>query len=74
MNLNLEPIDDNHAISKPLVDSLFENDRNRFDLSLAIKDQDKEIDNNKLTKSHSVTFNRSPITDIELWNRKQVDV
>ena len=60
--------------SKSYVDSLHEINRSRPDLSSVFNDQEKEIDNNKLTDLDSVTVNRDPSSDNELSNEKYIDI
>ena len=59
--------------AKPYVDSLHQSSRNRRDLSSVFNDQDKELDNNKLTKLDGVTVNRDPISDNDLSTKKYID-
>ena len=59
--------------TKPYVDRLHENRRNRRDSSSGLNDQDIEFDNNKTTKIDSITNKRNPNLDKELSNRKNVD-
>ena len=47
--------------------------RNASDMSTVFKDQDKELDNNKLTNLDIITVNGNPTTDSEQSNRKYVD-
>ena len=59
--------------TKSYVHSLHEINRNRRELSSVYNDQDNIFDNNKLTNSDSVVFNRNPNSDNELANKKHVD-
>ena len=52
--------------TKSYVDSLSEKIRNRRYFSTVFNDQDKEFDNNKLTKLDSITVIRDPTTDNKL--------
>ena len=59
--------------TKSFVDSLHGNSRSKRDLSTVFNDQDKKVDNNKLTDLDSVRVNRNPSSDIGLANKKYVD-
>ena len=58
--INSEPTGDNHAMTKSYADSPSGNDRIRRDLSLVFNDQDTDFDENKYTKSVSITANGHP--------------
>ena len=47
--------------------------KNRRDLSSVFNDQVNEFDNNKSTHLASVSVNRNPSSDKELWNKKNID-
>ena len=59
--------------TKNYVDSLHESSRNRRDLSSVFNHQDNEFDNNKLANLDSVSVNRNPNLDNELFNKKHLD-
>ena len=59
--------------TKNYVDGLYENSRNRRDLSSVFNDRDNEFDNNKLTNLDSVSVNRNPNSDKDLVNKKYLD-
>ena len=52
--------------TKSYVDSLSEKRRNRRYFSTVLNDQDKEFDNNNITKLDSITVIRDPTTDNKL--------
>ena len=70
------------TFSKPIIElptrvyvnSLQQNNRNRRLLSLVVNDEDKEIDENKLTKLDSLTVNNNPDSDEELANKKKISI
>ena len=59
--------------TKSYVDSLYENRRNRRDLSIVVNDQDNEFDDNKLSNLHCITVKRNSNSDNEVSNRKYKD-
>ena len=52
--------------TKSYVDSFYEINRNRCDLSSIINDQDNEFDNNKSTNLDRVAVNRNPSSHNEV--------
>ena len=56
--------------NKSYVDSLYESNRNRQQLSSVFNHRDNEFDNKKLTNLDSVSVNRNSISDDELSNKK----
>ena len=60
------------TLTKPYVDSLSENDRNRRDMSTVFKDQDIEFNNDRLTNLDSITVIRNPSIDNELSNKEML--
>ena len=61
--------------TRAYLHSLTENDRNRRDKFTVFNDQDREIDNNRLTNLDSITVNRNPTIDKdnEVSNKKYFD-
>ena len=55
------------------VDSLHESSSNRWDLSSVYNKQDKEFHNNKSTNLDSVSVNRNPSSDHELFNKNYLE-
>ena len=59
--------------TKSFVDSLYENNRNGWDMSTVFNEQDNEFDNSKLFVLYSITSNRNWTTDNEVSYKKYVD-
>ena len=59
--------------TKSYVDSLHEINRSRRDLFSVFKDQDNEVDKNKLNNLDSVTVDRISSSDNEVSNKKYID-
>ena len=56
--------------TKSYADSSHENNRIRRDFSSKFNDEDKELDNTKLSNLDSITVYRNPNLDNELSNKK----
>ena len=83
ITLNTQAVNDNQVITKACVDQFHqENERPRRDLGINFYDesndllkinQDKNLNDNKITNSDSITIIRSPTSDNEVSNKKYVD-
>ena len=60
--------------TKSYDDSLHENSRTRRDLSRVFNGQGNDLNDNKLISLDSITVNGIPSSDIELANKKYVDL
>ena len=83
ITLNKQAENDNEVITKAYVDQFHqENERSRRDVGLDFynessevvkNNQDKDLNDNKLTNLDSVQVNRNPTSDNELVNKKYID-
>ena len=83
ITLNTQAVNDNQVISKAYVDQFHqEYERSRPDLGMDFynessdivkNNQDKDLNDNKLTNVDSVTVKRNPIPDNELANKQNID-
>ena len=58
--------------TKPYVDSLSENNRNRLDMSTVFNDQDNDIDTSNSANLDGITVNRNQLLDEEVSNEKYI--
>ena len=83
ITLNTQAVNDNQVITKAYVDQFHqENERSRRDLvidfynesnELVKNNQDKDLNDNKLTNINSITINNNPTDDNHVSNKKYVD-
>ena len=83
ITLSTQAVNDNQVITKAFVDQFQqENERSRRDLGMdfynesndSVKNnQDKYLNDNKITNSDSVTVKRDPSSDSELSTKKYID-
>ena len=83
INLNKQAVNDNEAITKAYVDQFHqENERSRRDIGLDFYDesnilvknnQDKILNDNKITNIYSITINNNPTDDNHVSNKKYID-
>ena len=83
ITLNIQAENDNEVITKAYVDQFHpENEGNRRDLgidfynesnNLVKNNQNNDINDNKLTKVNSITFNNNPTDDNHVSNKKYID-
>ena len=81
--LNTQAINDNQVITKAYVDQFHqENERSRQDVGLNFydesidlvkKNQDDDLNDEKVTNLDSITINRDPTSDKEVSNKKYID-
>ena len=83
INLNTQAVNDNQSVTKAYVDRFHnDNERTRRDLNIDFYDessdlvknnQDKDLNDNKVTNLDSIKTNRDPASDNELANKNYVD-
>ena len=83
ITLNTQAVNDNQVITKTYVDQFHnDNERRRRDLGLSFYDesrdllknnQEKDLNDKKLTNVDSITVNRDPTSDNEVSNKKYID-
>ena len=80
ITLNTQAVNNNQVITKAYVDQFHqENERSRRDLGIDFynessdivkKNQDNDLNENKLTNLNSITINGNPTSDNEVTNKK----
>ena len=83
ITLNTQAVNDNQVITKAYVDQFHqENERSRRDLGIDFYDesgdivknnQDKDLNDKKLTNINSITINNNPTDDNHVSNKKYID-
>ena len=83
ITLNTQAVNDNQVITKAYADQFHqEKERSRRDLGIGFynascdivkKNQDNNLNNNKLTKTNSITINNNPTDDNHVSNKKYID-